>query len=119
MVRYIKERNAVTLAQTSMGPESMTLQLTDNLDDAIYNYPITVRRPLPTGWLGAVATQSNRVLTSQITKAGSTNRIVFDAVPNAGQVTISRVPLPFSLTDPQQSGTNFSFRLNGQGGTRY
>ena len=119
VVLYIKERDAAEVKQTSIGPDSITLQVTCNLDSSIYDYPITLRRPLPAGWLGAVVLQNSLVVASQMVNAGLTNYVMFDAVPNGGQVTILRVPLPFSLTYAQMSGANFNFRLNGQPAVRY
>jgi peptidoglycan/xylan/chitin deacetylase (PgdA/CDA1 family) len=119
VVRYIKERDAVQVIETSSGPDSLTSQVIDDLDGSIYDFPITLRRPLPAGWLGAVVMQGNQTLRTQLSQVSGTNFVTVDVVPNAGQVTIVRAPLAFSLSNPQGAGPNFNFRLNGQPGAQY
>jgi oligosaccharide reducing-end xylanase len=90
VTRYIKERTDVTVVETGSGADSITLQVTDTLDNTIYNYPITLRRPLPTGWSWAAALQNNAPITSQIVTNGSQIYVMFDVVPDAGEVTLYR-----------------------------
>jgi peptidoglycan/xylan/chitin deacetylase (PgdA/CDA1 family) len=56
--RYIQERNASVLTVVSNGAASITLQLTNSLDHAIFDYPVTLRRPIPNGWQAAAITQN-------------------------------------------------------------
>lgn len=120
VVRYIKERDASSVMEISNTADSITIQVTNNLDSSIYDYPITLRRPLPTNWLSAVVLQNNKSVGAQIVSVSSTNYIMFDVVPNGGDVTISKVPLPFTLSNPAlTTPTSFAFRLNGQAGVRY
>jgi hypothetical protein len=44
---YSKERDGVTIKETSNLNKSITLNITDNLPDSTYEFPLTVRRPLP------------------------------------------------------------------------
>ncbi|MBK8807873.1 MAG: carbohydrate-binding protein [Bacteroidales bacterium] len=68
-IKYIKERNAASLTETAVNADSLSISLTDNLDNSIYNTPITVRRVLPSGWTKARAWQNNKLLTSSIVSA--------------------------------------------------
>jgi oligosaccharide reducing-end xylanase len=88
--RYIKERNAVTLTQTASDASSFTIRLTDNLDNSIYNVGITIRRPLPTGWTNAGVTQNGAAITSSIVSVNSTNYVMFNAIPDGGDVKITK-----------------------------
>jgi peptidoglycan/xylan/chitin deacetylase (PgdA/CDA1 family) len=103
VVRYIKERNDASVVVVSSSGSGFTLQVTQTLDNAIYNYPITLRRPLPTNWLGAIVTQNNQDLGARIVTVNSTNFIMFDVVPNAGDVIItqrlSQVIVPAAATE--------------------
>ena len=47
VVRYIKERNAASVRGVSRTADTITLRVTDTLNDTIFNYPISIRRPLP------------------------------------------------------------------------
>lgn len=88
VTRYIKERNDVSVTQTSSTDSSITIQVTDTLDNAIFSFPITIRRPLPENWLGVNVMQNGQPVESNIVTVGSTTYIMFDAVPDGGDVTI-------------------------------
>lgn len=89
IARYIKERNAVSVMELSNQDSSITLQVTDNLADSIYNYPITLRRPLPTNWQAACVLQNNQAVETQIVEINSTKYMMFDVVPDGGNIVIS------------------------------
>jgi len=90
VVRYIKERNAVSLTEQSVKSNRITLQLTDSLDNSIYNYPISIRRPLPARWKIATVTQGKVKLTVRMIRMNPINFIQFDAIPNGGTIVIQR-----------------------------
>lgn len=87
---YIKERNAVSVMELSNQDSSITLQVTDNLADSLYNYPITLRRPLPANWQAARILQNNQPVEAQIVEISSIKYIMFDVVPDGGEIVISR-----------------------------
>jgi hypothetical protein len=89
-VQYIRERNAVSIAESSNTGDNITLQVTDTLDNAIYNYPVTIRRPLPNGWQAAMISQNGQVLTVSYVMVNSVKYIMFDAVPDGGDVVLSK-----------------------------
>jgi peptidoglycan/xylan/chitin deacetylase (PgdA/CDA1 family) len=88
--RYIRERNAVSVAESSVGDTSLTVQVTDTLDNAVYDMPVSLRRPLPQGWPSATVTQNGRRVDSKITEENATVYVQFDAVPDGGDVVIGR-----------------------------
>jgi oligosaccharide reducing-end xylanase len=91
VARYIKERNAVSVAESSNTGDSITLQVTDTLDNTLYNYPITIRRPLPQGWGPFVrVTQNGHAVDSSIVEVNFTQYIMFDVVPDGGDVVLSK-----------------------------
>jgi len=89
IVRYIKERNAATITEKSVLEKSITLTLTDSLTDSIYNVPITLRRPLPSTWTDATVVQNSKQLSSSIVTLTSSKYIVFDAIPDSGDICIT------------------------------
>ena len=120
VVRYIRERNAVSVVEVSNTTDSITVRVTDNLDDSIYNYPITLRRPLPSSWPGAAVSQNGKSVAPQFVNLNSTNTITFDVVPDGGDVTLSKQLVPILISHPALTArTNFTFRLDGQAGARY
>jgi len=90
VVRYIKERNDVSVSETSNTGDSITLAVTDTLSNTIYNYPVTIRRPLPARWGSANVSQNGLPVTSSIVKVNSTAYVMFDVVPDGGEVVLSR-----------------------------
>jgi hypothetical protein len=85
---YSKERDAVTIKETSRLNKSITLNITDDLPDSIYNFPLTVRRPLPAHWPSAAVAQNNVAVPTTIVQVDSVIYLTFDAVPDAGEVKI-------------------------------
>ena len=90
VVRYIKERNDVSVSESANTGDSITLQVTDTLSNTIYNYPVTIRRPLPAGWGSANVSQNAQAVPSSIVKVNSTAYVMFDVVPDGGEVVLSR-----------------------------
>ncbi len=90
VARYIKERNAASVTELSVEDSSITVQVTDVLPDSIYNYPITLRRPLPEGWISATVTQNGLPVESRIVEIESIKYVQFDAVPDGGDVVITK-----------------------------
>lgn len=99
VVRYVRERNTVSVTQSSNQDTSITLQVTDNLDNAIYNYPVTIRRPLPQSWSSANVSQNGHEVNACIVEVDSTKYVMFDVVPDGGDVVLSKSPAaPASLS---------------------
>jgi oligosaccharide reducing-end xylanase len=120
VVRYIQERNASSVAETSNTGDSITIQVTNSLTNSIYNYPITLRRPLPTGWPAAAISQNNNPVSAQLVTVSSTNYVMFDVVPNGGNVILSKTVLPFAISNPELiTPTSLTFCLNGQTNVSY
>ena len=88
IARYIKERNSVSVNQISVKDTIITLAVTDTLNNSIYNYPLTIRRILPQGWFSAKVTQNGKILNSQIVNANSKIYIMFDVVPDSGDIQL-------------------------------
>jgi hypothetical protein len=90
VVKYIKERNAVAVAETAVSTDLLHLTVGSNLDNAVYNVPITLRRLLPPTWAGAKLTLGGSPVAATITTVGSAKYIVFDAVPNQGEISLTK-----------------------------
>jgi oligosaccharide reducing-end xylanase len=86
VARYIVERNAAVLTVVSNDGSGITLQLSDNLNNTVFNYPVTLRCPLPAGWQSATVTQNGAAVPSQIVNG----KVMFDVVPDAGNIVLRR-----------------------------
>jgi peptidoglycan/xylan/chitin deacetylase (PgdA/CDA1 family) len=92
VVRYIRERNDVSVSESSNDGNNITLQVTDTLDNSIYNYPLTIRRPLPAGWPSANVSQNGLPVNASIVVANSKIYVMFDVVPDGGDIVLSKGP---------------------------
>jgi oligosaccharide reducing-end xylanase len=120
VVRYIKERASASVTETANTGNSITVQVTNALDNSIYNYPITLRRPLPEGWAAAAVTQNGQPITTHPVTLGTTNYVMFDVVPNGGDIVLTPSVLPFTLGNPTlTSPGGLSLQLNGQSNMTY
>jgi peptidoglycan/xylan/chitin deacetylase (PgdA/CDA1 family) len=87
---YSKERDAVNVIETSATDSSMMLQVTDTLPDSVFNFPLTLRCPLPEDWPSADVTQDSVAVPMRIVLVDTTVYLTFDVVPDAGDVIISK-----------------------------
>jgi len=90
VVRYIRERDAAIIRETAQSKTSITLQVSDKLENSIYNYPITIRRVLPKTWKSAIITQNGQKIKAVVLKKDRLNSIVFDVVPDQGDIIIAK-----------------------------
>ncbi|HKW29286.1 MAG TPA: hypothetical protein VJT54_08130, partial [Verrucomicrobiae bacterium] len=99
---------------------NITVQVTNSLDNLVYSYPITLRRPVPANWPAVAVSQNGRAITAKLVTVNSTNYVMFDVVPNGGDVVLSKTVLPFTLSNPVLTApASLSFQLNGQTGVTY
>ncbi len=89
-VRYIRERNNVSVKEISGDDTLIALEVTQTLNDSIYNYPVTVRRVLPPDWDSVSVFQNGNEINSGITELNSGKYVVFDAVPDGGEIRLKK-----------------------------
>jgi peptidoglycan/xylan/chitin deacetylase (PgdA/CDA1 family) len=88
VVRYIRERNTISVTETESGSDTISLEVTDALDDSIYHHPVTLRRRLPDRWGDATVVQAGTDVDYRRVMISPEYFIQFDAVPDAGTVQI-------------------------------
>jgi peptidoglycan/xylan/chitin deacetylase (PgdA/CDA1 family) len=87
--KYETERNASSIAVTSATPTQISLSLTATTS-SLYDLPLTVRTQVPTEWKAAVVVQDSKQVSVPVTDG----TIQYDALPNAGAISITESPLP-------------------------
>jgi hypothetical protein len=90
VARYIKERNSVSAKELSASDSAITVSVTDTLPDSIYNYPVTIRRPLPSNWSSVSLIQSGKNIDAQIVVENGTKYLMFDVIPDKGDVVMRK-----------------------------
>ena len=100
VVRYIRERDAASVTELVADYDGIVVEVTDDLDDAVYDVPLTLRRPIPDGWPGATAVQGTSPVRAVIVEEEGVVFVEFDAVPDAGPVTLTRTEPTSSASGP-------------------
>jgi hypothetical protein len=98
-VKYIKERTSATLSVLTSSSDQMVLNLTDALDDAIYDQPLTIRSEVPSDWVTVSVQQGSSNISVNTTLEGTTRVVYYNAVPDRGLIT---------LRDPQAGNPQIS-----------
>lgn len=88
VARYVQERNAAYVTETSANADSINAHVGDRVDNVYTRVPLTIRRPLPSGWDSVVVRQGVYILSSRKVKVDTATYVMFDAIPNGEDVTI-------------------------------
>jgi peptidoglycan-N-acetylglucosamine deacetylase len=88
VTKYIKERQAATIQPTVSKKNLIAANLTDALDNAIYNYPLTLKKEIPLSWNTISVVQNNSPIDFKITTESSKKYAIINAIPNAGEIQI-------------------------------
>jgi peptidoglycan/xylan/chitin deacetylase (PgdA/CDA1 family) len=109
IARYIKERQVAKLSVVSSSSSQIVLNLTDSLDNSIYNQPLTLRSEVPLNWSNVTIVQGSS--TSKVVSAleNSVRVVYYKAVPDGGQISLSS-------GGPQITGLSPSSVLAGSAG---
>lgn len=90
-IMYIKERNSASFTKYSENASRVTYKLT--LPTSLtsntlcnWDYPLSLRVPLPSGWSDVTVKQNSKTIESEI-KDG---KVYFKAVPNGGNIVLTK-----------------------------
>lgn len=89
-VLYSKERDAVVIAERDVTTTSITVDITDDLDNAIYNHPLTIRRKMPDAWNNISIKQRGVQIDAKVEIKDNSRFVVFEAIPDNGDVVLSK-----------------------------
>ena len=89
--RYIKEREHASYQIISSSDQLIEINLTDDLDDEIYNYPLSAYVNIPAEW-NYVRTEQNGKIDTLTTMLTDSGRVVLTkVVPNNGNLRITPI----------------------------
>ena len=90
-IKYIQERKSASFTKYSQDASSVTYKLT--LPTSLtsntlcnWDYPLSLRAPLPSGWSDVTVKQNSKTIESKI-KDG---KVYFKAVPNGGYIVLTK-----------------------------
>jgi hypothetical protein len=88
VAKYIRERNSASVSEISTKEDSITVAVSDTMDNSYYNCPITVRRPLPQGWTSSGVMQNGKNVDSKIVVIDTVKYIMFNVIPDNGNIVL-------------------------------
>jgi peptidoglycan/xylan/chitin deacetylase (PgdA/CDA1 family) len=91
VTKYIKEKESAQLLPVSSSDTQIVLNLTDTLDDAIYDEPLTIRSEVPSDWANVRIQQGNGAVTVPSVVEGTQTAVYFNAIPDRGLITLQKV----------------------------
>ena len=91
ITRYIKERDDASYEIISSSSELIEINVTDNLVDEIYNYPLSAYIKIPDDWQ-YVRTEQNGIVDTLTTILNDTGRVVLaKVIPDNGILKITPI----------------------------
>jgi peptidoglycan/xylan/chitin deacetylase (PgdA/CDA1 family) len=91
VVKYIKEREAANLSLVSSSDNQIVLSLTDTLDDAIFDQPLTIRSEVPSSWTQVMVQQGTGAITVRPVVEGTQTVVYYNVVPDGGLITLQKL----------------------------
>ena len=90
VAKYMQQRDSASLDITGVSPTQIRFNLTDRMDDSIFDRPLTVKIRVDESWTGANASQAGASLTTSIVEHEGNAYLMVDAIPDRGEVVVNR-----------------------------
>jgi len=91
VTEYIKERTSADLSLVSSSDVQIVLRLTDTLDDAIYDEPLTIRSEVPSSWDNVNVQQGSGAVTVTSVLEDIKRVIYYNVIPDRGFIALKKV----------------------------
>lgn len=88
VARYGQERDTATLCVASSTNERIAIDLSDGMDDAIYDLPLTVKLRLPAAWANAQASQDGKPCQVTVVEHEGARFALIGIVPDRGRCLV-------------------------------
>ncbi len=94
VVKYMQERDTASLMVVSQTSDQIVLSLTDGMNDAIYDEPLTLRSEIPATWDYVDVRQGTSLRSVKSQVEGATRVVYYPAIPDRGQITLTKTAVP-------------------------
>jgi hypothetical protein len=93
---YGQERDSAALTVTVNEAACIKYTLTDEMDDTVFDYPLTVKFKVPAAWTTITAVQGGQNLPCETIEESGSKYVLVKTVPDRGEVTIvpANAPAP-------------------------
>lgn len=88
---YAQQRDTATLTAREKGGERIVLSLTDRLDDATFDYPLTIKVRLPADWRNVTAQQAGKPAAVRVVEHEGARYALVGVVPDRGDAVLAPV----------------------------
>lgn len=92
VAKYAQQRESATLDITSVGPNVIEFNVTDRMEDAIFDHPLTVKLRVDNTWADVTATQNGAPITAYLVTHAGNQYAYIEPIPDRGDVVVTRVP---------------------------
>jgi hypothetical protein len=89
VAKYGQERDSATVTSVLKG-DKIEMNVTDRMDDKLFDYPLTVKVRLPDGWKTAKAMQNGKSVPVNTVSHNGSRFALVEAVPDRGTVVLSK-----------------------------
>ncbi|XHR30498.1 MAG: polysaccharide deacetylase family protein [Chthoniobacteraceae bacterium] len=86
--QYGQERDTAHIEVQERGPAKIVLNLSDDMDDKLFDFPLTLKVRLHPSWKSAEASQSARPIECKIVERNGANYALVQAVPDHGPIVL-------------------------------
>jgi peptidoglycan/xylan/chitin deacetylase (PgdA/CDA1 family) len=97
VTRYMKERERFQYNIVSQTAVQIKINANDNLNDLIYNYPLTVDITVPADWEGALVSQGLRADTLVTFTSGAITYVRAKVIPDGGILVLDKSSKPTGI----------------------
>jgi len=87
---YGMERDTAHLEVTRNDADAVRLSLSDDMDDRLFDVPLTIKVRVPDAWAGVAATQGGKAVKARLVEHEGGKFVLVQAVPDRGEVDVSR-----------------------------
>ncbi|NLF31369.1 MAG: polysaccharide deacetylase family protein [Planctomycetes bacterium] len=89
VVRFGQQRDSATITMVENSESRIAFDISDRMNDQIFDHPLTIKLRLPDAWEGAAtATQGGAATSFTLAAQGDRDYILLDAIPDRGPVEI-------------------------------
>ncbi len=92
VARYAQERDTATLTSVANKAEGVILELSDDMDDELFDVPLTIKLRLYDAWQDVVATQADKPVELRVVEHEGARYALVAAVPDRGTIRIAPKP---------------------------
>jgi hypothetical protein len=112
ITRYIKQRDNYTYHVISQSQAEIIIELTDSLDDEIYNYPLSAYINIPMDWTHVLIEQGTQSEVLESFVVDTSNFILASVIPDGGLINLNKFEPNVAADNENPNPQNFILYQN-------